>query len=132
MRWSDGEILFDGGESYIVSTEGAEKLLMSVHSPRLLKDVIPEKFPSVAKCLEEDEDMTDTPYWTSNPAITCPVDKLMSYCCRTHSSDSVRLDYLLYPYILLDTQTSNVSDINEDYNSWEFLESKVRNILSSK
>jgi glycosyltransferase involved in cell wall biosynthesis len=132
MRWSDGEILFDGGESYIVSTEGAEKLLMSVHSPRLLKDVIPEKFPSVVKCLEGDEDMTDIPYWTSNPAITCPVDKLMSYCCCKHASDSVRLDYLLYPYILLDTQTSNVSDINEDYNSWEFLESKVRNILSSK
>ena len=132
LRGVDGEIIFDGGESYIVSTEGAEKLLMSVHSPRLLKDVIPEKFPSVIKCLEKDEEMVDTVQWTSNPAITCAVDKLMSYCCHGNASESVRLDYLLYPHILLDTQTSNLSDINEDYNSWEFLESKIRNILSNK
>jgi len=132
MRWNKGEILFDGGESYIVSTEGAEKLLMSVHSPRLLKDVIPEKFPSVVRCLEQDEDMTDTPCWASRPAITCPVDKLMSYCCNSNASHSIILNHLLYPRILLDTETSNASDINEQCNSWEFPESKIRNILSSK
>jgi len=122
--------MFDGGESYIVSKRGAEKLINAVHFPLLLGNVFVDKFKEV-RSLTEAKDIEDTNTWPNLPAITCPVDKLMGYCCQNAASDLCRLEHIIYPFVKLTEDTSTISDINEASNSWSFSRQRIEHIIKN-
>jgi glycosyltransferase involved in cell wall biosynthesis len=130
IRNVNDRYMFDGGESYIVSKVGASKLINAVHFPLLLGNVFVDKFKEV-KYLTENKNIEDPNLWPNIPAITCPVDKLMGYCCQNAASDLCRLSNIIYPFVDLNDETSNISDINELSNSWTFSQEQVEHIIKT-
>ena len=130
IRKVQEKCVFDGGESYIVSKKGAEKLINAVHFPLLLGNVTVDKFKEV-RFLTENNDLEDPNIWPNVAAITCPVDKLMGYCCQPSASDLCRLDSIVYPFVKLNDETSTVSDINEISNSWTFSRQHIEHIIKT-
>lgn len=121
----NNKFLFDGGESYIVSLEGAKKLIDFTHKPYLLSSVNPEKFKSVYTLCEKNM-IKDIINWNHNYSITCAVDKFMGYCCDYSLPEEVRLKHFVYPIIDLDTNTCRLSNINQkSKNAWELSEQEV-------
>ena len=130
IRNVNDNIVFDGGESYILSKKGAEKLVNAVHFPLLLGNVTVDKFKEVNK-LTKQQDIEDEIIWPNFPAITCPVDKLMGYCCQNAASDLCRLTNIIYPFVKLNDETSMISDINETQDSWTFSMEKIAHIIKT-
>ena len=130
IRKVDDKNVFDGGESYIISKEGAEKLINAVHFPLLLDNVAVDKFKEVQNLCQK-QGIEDPNIWPNLPSITCPVDKLMGYCCQNAASDLCRLSYVIYPFVKLNEETSTVSDINETNNSWAFSEQKINHLIKT-
>jgi glycosyl transferase family 25 len=121
----NNRFLFDGGESYILSYEGAKKLIDFTHRPYLLSSVVPERFKSVYE-LHEKGIVKDSALWNHNYSITCAVDKFMGYCCDLSLQEKIRLKNFVYPIIDLDTSTCRLSDINQkSKNAWELSEREI-------
>lgn len=130
VRKINDKDVFDGGESYILSKTGAEKLINAVHFPLLLGNISVDKFTAVSS-LVHDNKIEDPNVWPNLPSITCPVDKLMGYCCQNAASDLCRLNNIMYPFVKLSEDTSTLSDINEASNSWTFSRRKVEHIIKN-
>ena len=129
-RWCDRTI-FDGAEAYILSRSGAEKLLRATYLPRTLNSVIPECYYKIDE-LAKSEKIKDRIEWASYPAITCPLDKFIGYCCETNADNLVRLNSNLYPFIELNTGLAINSDINsnDDIPPWEWTSHKMLKYIS--
>lgn len=122
-------IIFDGGDGYILSYSGACKLVDCTNNPSLLAQVIPDKFPSIVSLADKGL-VDDMVKWHTEPSITCAVDKFIGYCCDEVLTDSIRLDYIIYPMIDLDPKTNVISDINlKSNNSWQLTEAEALRLL---
>ena len=119
IRWKDNRTVWDGGEAYILSKDGAQKLLNAVNFPILLKGVIPDRLNNLTT--EEDYN------WSNKPSITAPLDKFIGYCCEEKASDMIRLHYSLYPCISLSSyaDTSSIKSFKKDKNVWDMDEQQL-------
>lgn len=130
-RWNVNRTMFDGAESYILSREGAEKLLRATYLPRTLNDVIPECYYNMNQ-LSKSGKIRDVVDWASYPSITCPLDKFIGYCCESKANDMIRLNSNLYPFVKLNTSLAINSDINDSSKTppWELSPDKMLKCIS--
>ena len=110
-RWKNDRMLFDGGESYILSLNGAKKLIQATQNPLLLENVYPEEFESV-DYLIKNKKLSGKITWSKKAGMTCPVDKFMGYCCENSADKSIKLNSYMYPYVNLDLNYQILSNIN--------------------
>jgi len=121
----ENRFLFDGGESYIVSTEGARKLIEYTRNPSLLSIIQPERFKNI-ESLHYKKIIDDTPNWNTSNSIKCAVDKFMGYCCEAVLPEHIRLKNFVYPIISINPITSRLSNINDrNRNAWQFSEKEI-------
>ncbi len=119
VRWQDNRTVWDGGEAYILSKEGAQKLLNAVNFPNLLKYVVPDRLTNLC---------SDSEYqWSNRPSIVAPLDKFIGYCCQDSASEIARLHYSLYPCVSLSTysDTSSIKSFQKDKNVWDMDEQQL-------
>tara|TARA_B100001559_G_scaffold205586_1_gene172181 strand:- start:704 stop:1393 length:690 start_codon:yes stop_codon:yes gene_type:complete len=107
-EWKDDRLLWHGAESYILTINGARKLIRATHHPIFLENIIPQTYNSSEKTS-----------WDSHLSITCPVDKFIGYCCEDSVHSSIKLSSYIYPIVDLN-DISEESDINVNkQNIWE-------------
>lgn len=114
----NGHIEFNGTESYIVSYQGANKLLNAAHEPELLKDITNyHEFINVQKYLDLHELQKPAPSY-EKMSIIAPVDKHIVLCCHPNANRKIRLDFLHHPCIGLDTNLCHKSEISPNTPAW--------------
>jgi len=122
LSWdsSHNRILFDGAEAYMLSFQGAKKLINATKFPILLSYVIPQCYHSL--------DNMELHNFNNPSSIVAPVDKFMGYCCEEKADHSIKLNYYIYPIV----------DINQEYTSdidkagkkvWDMNTSEIKAIL---
>ena len=117
VRFDSDNPVFDGGESYIISKEGANTLLSLTHSPFLFHKLGVRKYNNL-NYLDSKLNLQLNNYkWSGRPSITCPVDKFMGYACQTNL-----LNFFLYPSIDINKHLASNSDIalSQSINAWHF------------
>ena len=116
-------MLFDGAESYIISLNGAKKLLKATADTFLLNNIKPQSYIPIRH-----KEFID---WNFKNSITCPVDKFMGYCCETETNPSVRLKYYAYPIVKMNDEISEKSDINTGNTFvWDMNEQQLTDIYN--
>ena len=125
IRWDNNRTLWDGAESYILSYEGARKLIDATNFPKLLDKIIPEVYSNI-----QEEDFIS---FCNKPSIVTPVDKFMGYCCEENANDLIRLNYNLYPCVSLthEAEISYIKNAVNDVNVWD-LDSKQLSLIISQ
>ncbi len=125
IRWENSRLLFDGAESYIISYNGAKKLLQATANNYLLNNIKPQNYVPIRH-----KEFID---WNFKNSITCPVDKFMGYCCEKEADSSIRLKYYIYPIVNMNDGVSEKSDINTGNTFvWDMNESELMNIYNQE
>jgi GR25 family glycosyltransferase involved in LPS biosynthesis len=129
FRFHENRYLFDGGESYILSLNGAKKLLYAIENTYILNKIVPEKFDSVNRAVLNNK-IIDKISWHNN-SICCALDKFIGYCCENDVDDPYRLKYYLYPVVDINILTSRLSNINnKETNAWDLSYKEVLECLN--
>lgn len=110
-------ISFNGAEAYVVSLNGAKKLIEASKNSRLLSDVKFTEELSVQKVLDKLGINSKCPIVKQDHSeihtshhIIAPVDKLISMCCNDNCHSTVKLNYIVFPVVDL-SKTSIQSDV---------------------
>jgi len=115
------EFFFDGAESYIITLEGARKLVTATHFPILLSNIIPQSYHSL-------NSIEDTNFNHSHSIVTA-VDKFIGYCCEKNADQRIRLNHYIYP--IIDLNETYISDIDKEGTKvWDMNEQEIRKIIN--
>lgn len=121
----DGDYIeFNGAESFILSIDGARKLIKATHNADLLKNISYHDFLNVENFFRKHK--LKKLYPTYLPmSIMAPVDKHMVLCCHLNAADEIRLNFLHFPYIGLNSNRSRESQINISTPAWLMSENQL-------
>ncbi len=123
IRWENDRLLFDGAESYILSLNGAKKLLKATDNPKLLSGIEPQEYDPI-----KNQEFIN---WNFKKSITCPVDKFLGYCCEPNANLDIKLKYYIYPIVKMHNISKN-SDINTGETFvWDMSTEELIDIYSS-
>lgn len=107
---SDDCVMWHGAEAYILSQDGAKKLIKAVADNSLIANC--KVFENADVKGYVDENCLPLLDICHRNNICAPVDVFIGLCCQNYASDDVRLSCYYYPYIGLN-ETSNNSNIQD-------------------
>ncbi len=103
-------VIFHGTESYIVSLEGAKKLIRATQQPKFLEHVYHYDPPNVKLIAKQQKIKQPCKVYEPN-SIIAPADKFISMCCDPKSDPEVQLKFLNYPCVDINADCA-ASDID--------------------
>ena len=106
----ENRLMFHGTESYVVSYEGAKKLIKATQEPWHLEYVYHNEIPNVKAMCNKRRIKQKTRIYDSN-SIIAPADKFISMCCDPKCNEEVKLKHTNYPCIDINPNHS-FSDID--------------------
>lgn len=128
---NDVHIEFNGTESFILSNEGAKKLIEATHDSSLLKDIIYHDFLNVDRFFKTNNLTKLTPSY-GKMSITAPVDKHIVLCCHPKAKEKIRLNFFHLPCVGLDAKKSNESEICVSTPPWLMNQQQLQAYYSLK
>jgi GR25 family glycosyltransferase involved in LPS biosynthesis len=124
----NGEVVFNGTESYVISLEGAKKLIEVTHKPWKLNKVAPISPQNIQKFIEKNNIETTNkdckPY-----SIVAPADKFITMCCMKDCEENVRLKFFHVPLTFVNPLYKNASDIEPKIPTWLAGEQELKRSL---
>ena len=91
-------LMFHGTESYLVSLNGAKKLVEATHHPEYLEYVNHNEAPGVIE-IKRTKRIKAKPRTYLSHSIIAPADKFLSMCCDPKCDEVVKLKHLNYPCV---------------------------------
>jgi len=129
----DSYIFFHGSESYILSLNGARKLIETVKTPTLLQNIndyeesLSIKNYYAARQLSIPKmDLKNLP----KNCIVAPSDQIFNLCCHSKCNEKVKLNFEINPCIALEHNHSKFSSISPGVQAWKAGENYVEEYIN--